>query len=100
MNRVVVTGIGALTPVGNSAPEYLENIKKGVNGIDEIKSFDVSESKYKFAGEVKNVDLAAVIDKAALRKMDRFTQFAMYAATEAVNDSGISGKVDPYRFGV
>ena len=100
MNRVVVTGIGALTPVGNSAPEYLENIKKGVNGIDEIKSFDVSESKYKFAGEVKNVDLGAVIDKAALRKMDRFTQFAMYAATEAVNDSGISGKVDPYRFGV
>ncbi len=100
MNRVVVTGIGALTPVGNSAAEYLENIKKGVNGIDVISRFDVSESKYKFAGEVKNADMAAVIDKASLRKMDRFTQYAVYAATEAMNDSGISGKVDPYRFGV
>ena len=100
MNRVVITGIGALTPVGNSAPEYLENIKKGVNGIDVITRFDVSDSKYKFAGEVKNADLAGVIDKAALRKMDRYTQYAVYAATEAMNDSGISGKVDPYRFGV
>ncbi len=100
MNRVVVTGIGALTPVGNSAPEYLANIKKGVNGIDVITKFDVSESKYKFAGEVKNADLAAVIDKASLRKMDLYTQYAMYAAHEAMNDSGISGKVDPYRFGV
>lgn len=100
MNRVVVTGIGALTPVGNSAPEFLENIKKGVNGIDTITHFDVSDSKYKFAGEVKNADLAAVIEKSALRKMDLFTQYAVYAATEAVNDSGITGKVDPYRFGV
>ena len=100
MNRVVVTGIGALTPVGNSAKEYLENIKKGVNGIDVITRFDVSDSKYKFAGEVKNADLAGVIDKAALRKMDLYAQYAMYAATEAVTDSGISGKVDPYRFGV
>lgn len=100
MNRVAVTGIGAITPVGNSAKEYLENIKKGVNGIDVITKFDVSESKHKFAGEVKNADLASVIDKAQLRKMDLYSQYAIYAATEAVNDSGISGKVDPYRFGV
>lgn len=100
MKRVVITGIGALTPIGNSAAEYLENVKKGVNGIDTITRFDVSDSKYKFAGEVKNVDLAAVVDKSQLRKMDLFTQYAVYAATEAVNDSGISGKVDPYRFGV
>lgn len=100
MNRVVVTGIGALTPVGNSAPEYLENIKKGVNGIDMITRFDVSESKYKFAGEVKGADLAGVIDKAKLRKLDLYSQYALYAATEAVNDSGILGHVDPYRFGV
>ncbi len=92
--------MGALTPVGNSVKEYLENIKKGVNGIDMITHFDVSESKHKFAGEVKNADLAGVIDKAALRKMDLFAQYAVYAATEAVNDSGITGKVDPYRFGV
>lgn len=100
MKRVVITGIGALTPVGNSAKEYLENIKKGVNGIDMISKFDVSESKAKFAGEVKNVDLAAVIEKSMLRKMDIYAQYAVYAATEAVNDSGITGKVDPYRFGV
>ena len=100
MNRVVITGIGAITPVGNSAAEYLENIKMGVNGIDEITYFDVSDSKYKFAGEIKNADLAGVIEKSALRKMDRFTQYAVYAASEAVNDSGIEGKVDPYRFGV
>ena len=100
MRRVVVTGIGALTPVGNSAPEYLANIKKGVNGIDMITHFDVSDSKYKFAGELKNADLTAVIDKAALRKMDNFTAYAVYAATEAVTDSGIMGKVEPYRFGV
>ena len=96
----MITGIGALTPVGNSAKEYLANIRKGVNGIDTITHFDVSESKYKFAGEVKNADLAGVIEKSALRKMDLFSQYAVYAATEAVNDSGISGKVDPYRFGV
>ena len=92
--------MGALTPVGNSVPEYLENIKKGVNGIDEITRFDVSDSKYKFAGEVKNADLTAVIDKAKQRKMDLFAQYGLYAATEAVEDSGIMGKVDPYRFGV
>ncbi len=100
MKRVVVTGMGALTPVGNSVPEYLENIKKGVNGIDVITHFDVSDIKTKFAGEVKNADIAAVVNKAAMRKLDVFSQYALYAATEAVNDSGITDKVDPYRFGV
>ncbi|MBQ1389462.1 MAG: beta-ketoacyl-ACP synthase II [Clostridia bacterium] len=100
MRRVVVTGMGALTPIGNSVPEYLENVKKGVNGIDVVTYFDVSDLKSKFAAQLKNPDLSAVIDKATIRKMDLFAQYALYAAEEAVNDSGILGKVDPYRFGV
>lgn len=100
MSRVVVTGMGALTPIGNSVSEYWENAVKGVNGIDYITKFDASDSKYKFAGEVKNVDLSAVIDKGQLRKMDLFSQYAVYAADEAVKDSGIVGNIEPERFGV
>ena len=100
MSRVVVTGMGALTPIGNTVKEYWENAVKGVNGIDQITKFDVSDSKYKFAGELKNVDIAAVVDKAQLRKMDLFSQYAVYAATEAVKDSGILGTVDETRLGV
>lgn len=100
MNRVVVTGMGALTPIGNSVKEYWTNAVKGVNGIDVITKFDAADSKYKFAGEVKNVDLASAIEKSQLRKMDLFSQYAVYAAKEAVEDSGILGNVDPFRFGV
>ena len=100
MSRVVVTGMGALTPIGNSVKEYWENAVKGVNGIDQITKFDVSDSKYKFAGELKNVDLAAVVDKAQMRKMDLFSQYGVYAAAEAVKDSGILGTVDETRLGV
>lgn len=100
MNRVVVTGMGAVTPVGNCVKDYWENVTKGVNGIDQITRFDVSESKYKFAGEVKNLDLASVLDKNTLRKTDLFTQYALYAAQEAFDNSAIGGKVDAARFGV
>lgn len=100
MNRVVVTGMGALTPIGNSVKEYWENAVKGVNGIDSITKFDTTDSKYKFAGEVKNLDLTQVVDKSVIRKTDLFTQYALYAAQEAVDDSGIIGKVDDFRFGV
>lgn len=100
MNRVVVTGMGAVTPVGNCVKDYWDNVTKGVNGIDQITKFDVSESKYKFAGEVKNLDLASVLDKNTLRKTDPFTQYALYAAQEAFDDSSIDGKVDASRFGV
>ena len=100
MNRVVVTGMGALTPIGNSVAEYWENAVKGVNGIDLITKFDTSDSKYKFAGEVKNVDLTSAIEKSQLRKMDLFSQYAVYAAKEAVEDSGIIDNVEPERFGV
>ncbi len=100
MNRVVVTGMGALTPIGNNAKVFWENAVKGVNGIDVITKFDVSDSKYKFAGEVKDVDLSAVLDKGQIRKMDLFSQYAVFAADEAVKDSGITDNVDPFRFGV
>lgn len=100
MNRVVVTGMGAVTPVGNCVKEYWESIINGVNGIDVITKFDVSDSKYKFAGEVKNLDLTKVIEKSQLRKMDPFTQYAIYAAQEAVDDSNIKDNVAPERFGV
>ena len=100
MNRVVVTGMGALTPIGNSVSEYWNNAVKGVNGIDYITKFDTSDVKYKFAGELKNVDFTKVIEKGQLRKMDPFTQYALYAADEAVKDSNILGNVDDTRFGV
>lgn len=100
MNRVVVTGMGAVTPIGNCVKDYWDNVTKGVNGIDVITKFDVSESKYKFAGEVKNLDLTAVVDKATVRKTDLFSQYALYAAQEAVDDSGIEGNIEPTRFGV
>ena len=100
MNRVVVTGMGALTPIGNCVKDYWENAVKGVNGISEITRFDTSDSKYKFAGEVKDVDLASILDKKTIRQTDLFSQYALYAAQEAVDDSDIMGKVDESRFGV
>lgn len=100
MNRVVVTGMGALTPIGNSVAEYWENAINGVNGIDFITRFDISDSKYKFAGEIKNVDLTTAIEKSQLRKMDLFSQYALYAAKEAVEDSDIIGNIEPERLGV
>ena len=100
MKRVVVTGMGAVTPVGNSVSEFWNNIKSGVNGIDEITYFDVSESKYKLAGQVKNFDPTVYIEKSAVRKLDLFVQYALYSAWEAMNDSGLEGNIDKERLGV
>ncbi len=86
--RVVITGMGAVSPVGNSVPELWENIKNGVCGIGPITQFDASAHKAKLAGEVK-IDLDAYIPKAESRRMDRFTQFAVIAANEAYQTSGI-----------
>lgn len=100
MKRVVVTGIGAVTPIGNDAKTFWQNIKDGVNGIDLVKSFDASEYKTKIAGEVKDLEITDFIDKKDARKMDRFTQLALIAATEAVEDSGLDmEKEDPWRVG-
>lgn len=100
MKRVVVTGMGAVTPVGNSIPEFWESLIAGRNGIDVITSCDVSESKFKLGAEVKNFDPLTRLDKTTVRKTDLFTQYALYAADEAVEDSGIMGNVDECRFGV
>ncbi|MCG7331780.1 beta-ketoacyl-ACP synthase II [Salinicoccus roseus] len=87
--RVVVTGIGALTPIGNSAPETWENALKGVNGIDKITRIDNSEYNVHVTGELKDFNVEDYMDKKEARRMDRFTQYAMVASDEAVKDSGI-----------
>jgi len=88
--RVVVTGAGALTPLGNTVDEFWENLKKGVNGVGPITLFDASDQNVKFACEVKEFDPSVVADRKELRKMDRFTQFAMAAAQMAVESSGLA----------
>lgn len=100
MKRVVVTGVGTVTPIGNDAKTFWQNIKDGVNGVDLVKSFDVSDYKTKIAGEVKDLEITDFIDKKEARKMDRFTQLALIAATEAVENSGLDmEKEDPWRVG-
>ena len=101
MKRVVVTGVGAVTPIGNDAKTFWQNIKNGVNGIDYVTAFDTEGFKTKIAGEVKDLDINSFIDRKEARKMDRFTQLALIAATEAVEDSGLDmEKEDPWRVGV
>jgi len=85
--RIVITGLGALTPIGNNIKEYWENLIKGVSGAAPITHFDASQFKTTFACEIKNFNVTDFIDRKEARKMDRFTQYAMVAATEAVTDS-------------
>ena len=87
--RVVVTGIGALTPIGNSAQEYWDGLENGVSGAAPITRFDTEKFRTKFACEVKNFDVNDFLDRKEARKMDPFTQYAMVVADEAVADSGI-----------
>ncbi|MDD6848282.1 MAG: beta-ketoacyl-ACP synthase II [Oscillospiraceae bacterium] len=100
MRRVVVTGIGAITPVGNDVPTMWDNMLKGVCGIDKITRFDTEELPVKNAGEVKDFDPTTVVEKRDLRKTDMYTIYALGAASEAMNDSGLEGTVDPKRLGV
>jgi len=89
MKRVVVTGLGALTPIGNTLKEYSEGLKNGVSGANMITRFDPVHFKTQFACEVKNFDATALIHKRDVRRMDIFTQFAIFVAEEAIQDSGI-----------
>ena len=89
LRRVVITGLGALTPVGNSAPDTWRALVAGTNGIAPITAFDASLSKTHFAGEVKGFDPSLVIDRKEARKMDRYTQFSVCVADEALHDSGL-----------
>ena len=101
-NRVVITGMGTVNPLGNSVAESWAAAKAGENGIAEITLFDSSEQKVHLAGEVKNLDISTVINRKDARHMDRFTQFALVAADEAMKQSGLdlSKEADPYRCGV
>jgi len=101
LKRVVVTGIGALTPIGNNAQEYWEGLLNGKSGSAPITRFDASKFKTQFACEVKNLDLDNHFDRKESRKLDLFAKFALIVADEAVSDSGIkNGDYDPDRIGV
>ncbi len=101
LKRVVVTGLGALTPLGNTVAEYWQGLADGVNGCDFIKQFDASKFKTRFACEVKDFDPTLYLDRKEARKIDRFTQFALIASDEAVKDAGINrDNVDVDRVGV
>ncbi len=102
LKRVVVTGIGALTPIGNNLEKYWKNLVMGVSGAAPITHFDTSEFKTKFACELKNFDITQHLDRKEARRMDPFTQYAMVAADEAIKDAGLfeNKTVNKDRFGV
>ncbi len=101
LKRVVVTGLGALTPIGNNVQEFWNGLKNGVSGIDWITLFDASKFKTKFACEVKNFKVEDYIDRKEARKLDRYAQFALVTADEAVKDSGLDlEKIDKDSVGV
>ena len=101
LKRVVVTGLGAITPLGKSVPEYWDGLVKGVSGADIIQQFDVTKFKTRFACEVKDFDPTNYFERKEARKLDRFAQFALIASDEAVKDANISKEnVNQDRVGV
>jgi 3-oxoacyl-[acyl-carrier-protein] synthase II len=89
LRRVVVTGLGALTPIGNTAPEYWQGLIAGKNGSGLITRYDASKFKVKFACEIKDFDITAFMDRKEARKMDPFTQYGVVSSDEAIADSGL-----------
>ena len=101
LKRVVVTGLGAVTPLGNNIPDFWENLKNGVSGAGPITHFDASKFKTRFACEVKGFDPNAYFDRKEVRKMDRYTQFALVAVSDAIKNSGLDlDKTDKDEVGV
>lgn len=100
LHRVVVTGIGVVSPVGNTLEETWNNLANGVCGIAPITLFDTTDYKAKVAGEVKNFEPRDYMTKQEILRSDRFTQLAVAAAAQAVEESGVIGTVDPARIGV
>lgn len=101
LRRVVITGLGAISPLGNTAPDTWKAMIEGVSGIAPITSFDATHYKTQFAGEVKGFDPMTVIDRKEARKMDRYSQFSICVADEALRDSGLDlEKQDRSRVGV
>lgn len=99
--RVVITGMGAVSPIGNTAEEMWQSAREGRCGIGPITHFDTTNHKVKLAGEVKDLDFTPYLDKKELRRMDLFSQYAMVAAIQAWRDSGLDyEKIDPTRLGV
>ncbi len=101
LKRVVVTGLGAITPLGKTVSEYWSGLENGVSGADYIQQFDCAKFKTRFACEVKDFDPTSFLERKEARKLDRFTQFALVASDEAVKDAGISNEnINPDRVGV
>lgn len=101
LKRVVVTGLGALTPIGNNVQEYWEGLSTGKSGCAPITYFDTELFKTKFACELKNFNASDFFDRKEARKLDRFAQYALVASDEAINDAGIDlEKIDKFRVGV
>ena len=98
--RVVVTGLGAVTPVGNSVKESFVNLKNGKNGIEPITLFDTANFKAKLGAEVRNFDPMEYMERNDVLRTDRYAQFAVAAAQQAVDESGVVGTVQPERFAV
>jgi len=101
MERVVITGMGAITPVGNDVPTFWESLKTGKCGIGPITKFDVSDFKVKLGAEVKDFDPTQYMEKREARRADANVHYAMAAAIQAVEQAGLKeGNFDPYRTGV
>lgn len=99
--RVVITGMGAITPIGNNVDEFWSNAKEGKLGIDFIKSIDTDNLDVKVAGEVKGLKVDDYLDKKEIRRLDKFTQYALIASEEAVKNSNLNlDEIDKSRFGV
>lgn len=101
LKRVVVTGIGAITPLGNTVPEYWNGLVNGVSGADMITLFDASKFRTKFACEIKGFEPTQFLDKKEARKIDRFTQLALVVSDQAMTDAGLTkDNINPDRAGV
>ena len=101
LKRVVVTGLGALTPIGNNLKDYWEGLKNGVSGAARITYFDPELHKTQFACELKNFNIGDFLDRKEVKRMDRFSQYAMVASDEAILDAGLTeGNFNPDRVGV
>ncbi|HPR39678.1 MAG TPA: beta-ketoacyl-ACP synthase II [Oscillospiraceae bacterium] len=100
MRRVVVTGLGCVTPVGNDVASFWSSVTGGIHGIAPITRFDASSMKVKIAAEVKNFHPELYMEKSEIRHTDLYAQYALAAAAQAVEESGISVKIAPERFGV
>tara|TARA_R110002050_G_scaffold69507_11_gene150447 strand:- start:4559 stop:5800 length:1242 start_codon:yes stop_codon:yes gene_type:complete len=101
MKRVVITGMGALTPLGNSVDEFWQSAINGKSGVSKITKFDSTLFKTTFAAELKHFTPENYLDRNEIKRSDRFTQYALYSATEAINDSGLDiNSLSPFDMGV